>query len=76
VSLSSSSFDCRKYRIALELIFFCKQKRISTSLIIQRWGFYVGAFPSDISILCVIVSLDQLYVFMVDVAHEIDFASA
>ena len=37
-------------------------------------GFYAGAFPSDISVLCVIISLDQLYVFMVDVAHEIDFA--
>ena len=46
-------------------------------LIDNTWlGFYAGAFPWIYLVLCVIISLDQLYVFMVDVAQEIDFASA
>jgi len=55
---------------------FCRQKRISTWLIIQCWGFMLVLSPVIYLVLCVIISLDQLYVFMVDVAHEIDFASA
>lgn len=46
-------------------------------LIDNTWlGFSAGAFPWIYLVLCVIISLDQLYMFLLDVAHEFDYASA
>ena len=39
-------------------------------------GFMLVLSPMIYLVLWLIISLDQLYVFMLDVAHEIDYASA
>ena len=45
-------------------------------LIDNTWlGFYAGAFPWIYLVLCVIISLDQLCMFLLDVTHEFDYAS-